>query len=278
MTTLPGSRSAVSVPARRARQRARRRRSRACPEMFSRSTRSVRSTAAVARAGPAPPPRRAPRRRRRRRAAGGRRPRATAPPASAPLHHFSSSPAVDLPGPIGDFSHAFCAAWNLADSGFRPLPSRICAPPFSSNVGSGNVDAVLAHAARVGQRRLLELLLLLVGHLGRLDLPRGTSRTPSRRRASAPGSAGLAHPLRHPPALELRVGHVDAVLAHAAGEVEHRLAVLGLLGRPDAEALRAPPRRHRRRARRSPRGRRANRRVFIPDISPGGHETAFSRT
>ena len=135
--------------------------------------------AAAAGASPPPAPRARPRRDDR-----PRRPRRRA-------RASSLAPARSVLPPIGSVSsQAFCAFWNAGSVGVdaRALARSGSARRRSRRTsGRGHVDAVLAHAARVLQRRLLELRLLLVGELGRPIASRYFAQAFSARRACRPG-------------------------------------------------------------------------------------------
>ena len=91
----------------------------------------------------------------------------------------------------------------------------------------GHVDAVVAHALGELEQLLAHLRLLLgiefeVAHRVLEDRLARLLRRPATRRGRRPRSSTTIIP-PSPVAAELRVGHVDAVVAHALGEVEHRL-------------------------------------------------------
>ena len=141
--------------------------------------------------------------------------------------HGASWLSKEPPRPPGaSFRHASCAFWNFGSSGSNPRPFD---PDLRAAVlverRVGHVDAVLAHAARLRERRLLELLLLLRRHLRRLHrlevlAARLVGGVDLRRRGA------LGHHQADAPLVRIGVGHVDAVLAHALRERERGVASL----------------------------------------------------
>ena len=220
MMTLPGSRSAVSVPAAPA-PSVPVSAYPSVPERFSRSTRSRRSIVAVARDGVGSA------------ACGASPPPATSAPAT-------TSPAAATP-PVASrrlisrrrrsrsgivLSQAFCASWNFGLSGSMPLPGpiRTRAPPLASKVGSGKLMPC--------SRMHFALASAALRNSPRSSSESSGALTESRYFAHAfsavrilPASTFFGPLHHHAVAVELRVGHVDPVLAHAAREVEHRLLV-----------------------------------------------------
>ena len=164
--------------------------------------------------------------------------------------HVSSPPprrtSVRKPGMSP--RQASSAAWKSGSSGSMapPGPPWIVAPPSSLNCGSGMSMPCVAHALREGQHLLLHLRPLLgVVHAERAPhvAEEVLARLLGRFEVLLVEAVVAADPDRaaHPAAVlvELRVGHVDAVLAHALGEGQHGLLALRLGDR--AVVVRAPP-------------------------------------
>ena len=184
--------------------------------------------------------------------------------------------AVEVLGPSGIvFSHAFWAAWNLAPSGFRPLPILTCAPPLASNCGSGKsmpcsrMQRALASAAFLNSSLSSEdisgALIWLRYFAHAFSAARILSGLPPFIRwvTRPPLNCGSG---MSTPFLRMQRARSSIALRFLASWVWPAAGFEGSSSAPQAtsEAVAA-------RATRSET-------IFIEDISPGGHETAFSRT
>ena len=224
-TTAPGSRTAVSVPVAAGAPATPRRRSRACRRRCrGRRGRAARRSpsrcaAAAARAG----------RRRVVAAARPARPRRRRP--AAP-----STPAVVTRAPHGALRARACAAeaagrlllarllrlLELRVLGIDPAARsiRICAPPFSSNCGSGKSMPCSRMQRDVGERRLAG-----TSSAAPRDISGGLTASRCLRHALSAASIfcrrdALGRRRAGCRAGPARVGHVDPVLAHALRELE----------------------------------------------------------
>ena len=161
-----------------------------------------------------------------------------------------------------------CGHRRPARAGRRTTPTAVARPRRGHGAEAATAPTPTT-STRPAPATIARLTACLGLHARRSHAERGRRRAAARRTPPGPpgtssdvGSIALALPgppipHRHAAAVELRVGEVDAVVAHALGELEQLVGELGVHGRgsgrpsrPRAAGRRRPPR-----PPRAPRGR-----------------------